>query len=167
MNITLIGMPGAGKSHVGKKLAAHLEFVCLEIDEILEKEYRLPLPQVVAKLGDKKFLQREAEVVISQTRGRDDLAISPGGSMVYRAAAMKHLKRISKIIYLKVPLEILEKRIGSAPRAIIGAKKKSFAEIYAERIPLYEKYADHTVDGSGTAEEVVADILRTLSMAEK
>ena len=167
MNITLIGMPGAGKSYIGKKLAAHLEFVCLEIDEILEKEYRLPLPLVVAKLGDRKFLQKEAEVVISQTRDRNDLVISPGGSMVYRAHAMKHLKKNSKIIYLKVPLQVIEKRIGGAPRGIIGAKKKPFKDIYAERTPLYEKYADHTINGDRAAEEVVADILRILLLAEK
>ncbi len=162
MNITLIGMPGAGKSHIARMLALHLEYACLDIDEILEKEHRLPLPQVVAKLGDKKFLQREAEIVISQTRGRKDLVISPGGSMVYRAQAMKHLRNISKIVYLEAPLSVIEQRISTAPRGIIGAKSKTLAEIYAERVPLYQKYAEYTVHGEQSAEKVVSDILQVL-----
>lgn len=162
MNITLIGMPGAGKSHVGRKLAAHLEYACLEIDEILEKEYRSPLSRVVAKLGERKFLQREAQIVIAQTRGRDDLVISPGGSMVYRANAMRHLKKISKIVYLEVPLRVIKRRIGAAPRGIIGVGRKTLTEIYAQRLPLYQKYADYTVNGDQGVKKVVSDILERL-----
>jgi shikimate kinase len=166
MNITLVGMPGAGKSHIGRMLAKRLGRTCLETDEALVKEYRLPLPKIVEKLGDKKFLQKEAEVIISHTRGKDDLVISPGGSIVYQSGAMKHLKKISRIVYLQVPLEILEKRIGSVPRGIIGAKHRKFSEIYRGRLPLYEKYADFTIDGTIGAKNIVSEILRTLQKSE-
>src|SRR5437868_569353 len=99
MNITLIGMPGSGKSFVGKKLADRLGYKFVELDKILEQEYRLPLQQVVEKLGAELFLDREAEITISQTKGQDSLVVSPGGSVIYRASAMQHLRGVSKIIY--------------------------------------------------------------------
>ena len=86
--------------------------------------------------------------------------------MVYRARAMKHLKKISRIIYLKVSLSVLEKRIGMVQRGIIGAKKKSFQEIYNERMPLYEKYADFTIENED-AGKIISEILRALSLDEK
>ena len=159
MNITLIGMPGAGKSVVGKRLAERLGYECIDTDTILEEQYRLPLQSVLEQLGAEAFLKKEAEIVISQTSGRSNLVVSPGGSAVYDRNTMKHLKNVSKIFYLKVPLPALTQRIGTTPRGIVGAQEKTLEELYAERVPLYESYADYTINGDQEAETVVSDIV--------
>jgi len=163
MNITLIGMPGAGKSYIGEKLANKLGYALVELDKILEKEYGLPLQQAVEKMGEKHFLKTQEEDAINHTLGRDNLVISPGGSIVYTDRAMQHLKNISTIVYLKTPLQTIEKRIAIASRGIIGLKNKTLDELYAERTTLYERWASNTIEANREAEMVVEDILKTLA----
>lgn len=165
MNITLIGMPGAGKSLIGKKLADRLSYGFLDIDRVLERMYSsLPLPRLLEILGTESFLDEEARTAIRETGGIDKLVISPGGSIVYRALAIDHLKRISTVIYLEAPLDIIVRRMGAAPRGIVLAPSMTLAELYAERTPLYKNYADHTIDGSRSADIVLADILNILRL---
>lgn len=162
MNITLIGMPGSGKTYVGKILAQNLKFGFLDTDNEMEKEYGLNLPEILQRIGERQFLEKEKNILISDTSGTDRLVVSPGGSIVYSATAMEHLKKISTIIYLKTSLLIIENRIGTVPRGIIGVKTKTIAQIFSERSPLYEKWADITVDGNQTAETVTREILSKL-----
>ncbi|MDE2213165.1 MAG: shikimate kinase [Patescibacteria group bacterium] len=159
MNITLIGMPGSGKSFIGKKLADQLGFSLVEADKIIEQEFNLPLQQVVEKLGSDVFLDKEAETVIKSTDGRNNFVVSPGGSIVYRLNAINHLKKISKVFYLEVSLKVLKGRIGDVPRGIVNAENKTFADLYAERAPLYKKFADYVVNGDLDSETVIEKIL--------
>ena len=152
-------MPGSGKSYVGKKLADNLGYQFIELDSILEQEYNLPLQAVLETLGDDSFLKKQAEDAISNTQNRNDLVVSPGGSIVYTAYAMEHLKDISTIIYLKSSLETIRKRIAEFPRGVVGLKTKTLAELYQERILLYEKYASIFIDAEQAADQVVSDIL--------
>lgn len=162
MNITLIGMPGSGKTHVGKILAQNLKFGFLDTDDEMKKEYGLNLPEILQKIGEKQFLEKEKNILISDTSGTNCLVVSPGGSIVYSVTAMEHLKKISTIIYLRTPLPVIENRIGTVPRGIIGAKTKTIAQIFSERSPLYEKWANITVDGNQAAETVTREILSKL-----
>ena len=158
MNITLIGMPASGKSYVGKLLAERLQFTFIELDKVLEERYGMPLERVVQKLGAEKFLDIEAEAVIAETVGKSGLVISPGGSVIYRDSAMEHLHNSSTIIFLDTPEETLLKRIGGVPRGIVNAGNKTFGELYAERVPLYKKWATHVVDGDRHVAAVADDI---------
>ena len=160
MNVTLIGMPGSGKSLVGGKLADKLGYKLLELDKILEQEYRLSLQQIVEMLGAETFLDKEAEVAISQTTDRDGLVVSPGGSVVYRTHAMEYLKRISTLVYLEVPVEVIRERIGDTLRGIVNIENKTLVQLQAERTPLYKKWADHIINGSRDPDIVVVDILK-------
>ena len=160
MNITLIGMPGSGKSFIGKRLTSKLGYDLIAIDKLIEHDFGMPLQQVVDKLRDEVFLDTEARAVISHTTDRDRIVVSPGGSVVYRADAMEHLRSISTVIFLDVPLPILERRIGGIPRGIIGARDKTLGELYSERVELYKKYSHYTIDGDRRAESVIADILK-------
>lgn len=167
MNITLIGMPGSGKSFVGQKLATSLGFTLLQVDKLIEREYDLPLPQILEKLGKEAFLDTEAQTVLKNTEAQDNLVISPGGSVIYRPEAMDHLKKISKIFYLKVPLKVLEERIGNVPRGVVLAENTAFADLYAERTPLYEKYADVVLDGDADVESISEDIASAIGEVPK
>lgn len=165
MNITLIGMPGAGKSFVGEKLARAIGFRFVTPDKLLEHAHGVPLQQVLEKLGNEKFLDAEADVVIAHTTGKDALIISPGGSMIYRSRAMEHLKRISAIVYLETPFPVIEKRVGKVPRGIVGLDNKTFEQLYAERIPLYEQWATLTVAGDQHPEEIISEITARLNVS--
>lgn len=156
MNITLIGMPGSGKSFVGKKIAEHLGFKLIELDTLMEERFNLSLPKILENIGEAKFLEEQDKDAILYTQHKDNFVVSPGGSIVYSEKAMQHLKKISKIIYLKTSFETIEKRVAETPRGIIGLKDKTLQKIYAERVVLYEKWADVTLN----SEQDVGEILK-------
>jgi shikimate kinase len=138
MNITLIGMPGSGKSFIGKKLAEQLGYECIELDIVMEKEHNLRLQEILENLGDEAFLAEQANDAIARTEGKDGLVISPGGSIVYSENAMK--------------------RVALVPRGIVGLGEKTLEELYAERTTLYKKWADVIVDGEKEPEVLLNEI---------
>ena len=159
MNIALIGMPGAGKTFVGKRLATHLGYTFIDPDKILETEYEKPLQDMLNELGETEFLAREWKTTTVATRGRNRCVISTGGSIVYSEEAMDYLADISFIIYLSVAVETLHARIGDAPRGVVGAGTKSLEELFRERDPLYRKWANAVVNADREPDAVLTDIL--------
>src|SRR3989339_210812 len=144
MNITLIGMPGVGKSFMGKKLAGKLGYKFVDVDVLIEKHQRMKLQKVLNELGEEKFVELEGKNVLS-LKG-DGIVISPGGSVIYSTEAMAFLKKNSKIIYLKDDMDKIKRRVTNLDsRAIVGLKGKSFEKLFLEREKLYEKYADFIV----------------------
>ena len=161
-NIVLIGMPGAGKSTVGVLLAKTLGYAFLDTDLVIqERESRL-LQDLVDQLGVEAFLEREAEAICSVSC--QNTVIATGGSVVCRDRAMEHLKTLGRIVYLQLPLEELERRIQNiCTRGIAMAPGETLAHIYDYRAPLYQKYADLTVEvGRQSLEETVAQVLSAL-----
>ena len=161
-NIVLIGMPGAGKSTVGVLLAKTLGYAFLDTDLVIqERESRL-LQDLVDQLGVEAFLEREAEAICSVSC--QNTVIATGGSVVCRDRAMEHLKTLGRIVYLQLPLEELERRIQNiSTRGIAMAPGETLAHIYDYRAPLYQKYADLTVEvGRQSLEETVAQVLSAL-----
>src|ERR1700690_2548045 len=160
MNITLIGMAGAGKSYVGERLADKLDLEFVDIDDVLEAQRGKSLQEILEEVGERKYLDLEAHALIARTRGRDNMLVSPGGSIIYRNAAMDHLKDISTVVYLKVPFRIIEERKKDAPpRAIIGLGKKTLRQLYDERHPLYESHADFVVETENLDMESILDAI--------
>lgn len=148
MNLTLIGMSGAGKSYIGRKVADALTLTFLDLDEAMELEYGKPLPVILEEKGDEGFIAEESRIAIEQTKGQSNLLISTGGSIVYADDAMQHLRNISHVVYLDVPIEVIERRVGgSSDRLgrIVGLGERSLRELFESRIPLYLKYAHASV----------------------
>lgn len=158
-NLVLIGMPSAGKSTVGVLAAKALGMDFLDTDILLQTLQGAQLQTLIDRYGLTRFLQMEAEAV--RTLDPTRTVIATGGSVVYAQDAMLHLKRIGRIVYLEVPLAELERRLGDASsRGIARREGQTLKELYAERIPLYERYADITVpfrEGMGLA-DVVAQL---------
>lgn len=159
MNLILIGMPGCGKSTVGVLLAKSMLYNFIDTDLIIQGEYSLPLSEIIEKRGTEAF--KEIENDILKDLKVKSTVIATGGSAVYGEAAMSNLKNGGTVIYLKLPLNEIEKRIKNIKtRGIVMDKGKTLNDIYIERTPLYEKYADITVDCSElTAEECVDKIV--------
>lgn len=147
MNITLIGMAGVGKSVIGKRLAEVLGYKFVDIDEKILGDSKKDLQEILNELGDKKFIELEGREV-SGLRGVVNTVISPGGSVVYSQDAMNILKKISKVIYLEASFSLIEKRIDVTSCGIVGLGDKTIEELFRERVKLYEKYADITMNVS-------------------
>ena len=160
MNITLIGMPSAGKSYFGKRLAPRLSLEFVDIDTLLETVFGKPIQTLLDDMGEKRYLEVESEMLINGTSGRSDLLISPGGSVVYMEDTMRHVREISTVVYLMAPFETIRERIERLPpRAIIGLGEKSLQELYNERHPRYQAVADFVVElGAKTDDEVLQEI---------
>ncbi len=148
MNITLIGMPGVGKSTLGKELAKKLDYQFVDIDEVTEKKLNLKLPEIINQFGESTFLKTQEQITLELGKLGNSV-ISTGGSAVYSIKAMNFLKKKSVIIFLKASLESIKTRIpDQSKRGIIGLKKKNLEVIFQERIPLYKKYANITIEMS-------------------
>ncbi|MEI6845664.1 MAG: shikimate kinase [Candidatus Firestonebacteria bacterium] len=141
MNITFIGMAGAGKSYMGKALARKLGYRYLDFDVEIEKKYGKSLKQLIAKHGEKGFIRLEEKIVIKHTRERDTI-FSPGGSIIYSKNAMHHLRRYSLVVYLDVPFKVISGRVKSIiDRGIISRGSRTLQALYNKRKPFYKKYA--------------------------
>jgi shikimate kinase len=154
MNLTLIGMPASGKSSIGRSVAELLGFQFVDIDKIIEARHGMKLQKIVATLGDEVFIDTETKALLEVTNDIDHTVLAPGGSIVYSEIAMKRLRDVSKIAYLRCSISALENRIGTEPRGIIKQHERPVAALYAERAPLYERYADVTIQGDGDPEHI-------------
>ena len=144
MNITLIGMPGAGKSTVGVVLSKLLNLDFTDTDLIIQRKHSKRLHELISEHGTENFLKLEADAIL-ETSFKDSV-IATGGSAVYIEESMEYLKSIGKVVYIKVPLESLKKRVSNLDkRGVVAKCAKTLPEIYKEREKLYEKYADFTV----------------------
>jgi shikimate kinase len=161
-NITLIGMPGVGKSTLGVVLAKVLGYEFLDSDLLIQKQEKKKLYEIIAESGIEGF--QEIENRVNASIDTDNSVIATGGSVVYCEDAMEHLKSIGKVVYLEISLQALHKRLGNLEkRGVVLKDGQTLADLYKERIPLYEKYADLVINIEGKdLEESLQTILDTL-----
>lgn len=159
-NVILIGMPGSGKSTIGVVLAKVLGYEFLDTDILIQKLEGKKLSKIIEKQGINGFVLLENRI-ISEIKVKRHV-IATGGSAVYGKEAMEHLKSIGKIIYLKIGYRELCNRLGDLKaRGVVLKEGQSFFELYKERIPLYEKYADIIIDEKNKyIREIVNEISR-------
>lgn len=154
-NLTLIGMPGAGKSTVGIILAKQLSYGFLDTDILIQINQQQSLQSLLDEKGYLALRTIEEQEILKINIERN--IIATGGSAVYGFSAMEHLRNISTIVYLKTPIEELLKRVNNfESRGIAKRDDQSFTELYEERARLYERYADITVTSIGPSIEETA-----------
>lgn len=161
-NLVLIGMPGAGKSTVGVLLAKALGMDFVDTDLEIQRIHGRLLQQIIDEDGIESFLKAEEQAVLQGSYSH--AVVATGGSVVLSSEAMDHLKKHACVIYLKVALEALQRRISNmATRGIAMSRSQTLKDVYDERVPLYEKYADIIIDcADKDAEGVVESILKAL-----
>lgn len=143
-NIVLIGMPGSGKSTVGVLLAKMTGRMFLDSDLLIQHEEGKKLYEIIRDNGAEYF--KQAENRVNSAIDVKNTVIATGGSVVYCKEAMEHLKKIGKVVYLKLSCEEIERRISDLPtRGVLMKEGFTIKNLYDERTPLYEKYADVTV----------------------
>ena len=155
-------MPGAGKSTIGVLLAKSMLMDFADTDLLIQKRYSSALCEIIKKHGISEFLQMENDVICKCEF--HNCIIATGGSAVYGDEAMNKLRDSGITVYLKVEPQELEKRINNIhTRGIAMKDGTTIAELYAERAPLYEKYADITVNCTNlTPEQCVDEIIRNI-----
>lgn len=161
MTVTLIGLPSSGKSTLGVLLAKALGYSFVDTDILLQEHSGRLLHEMISELGTEDFIRLESSVNLTVKGG--NTVIATGGSAVYGSEAMEHFKALGKVVYIKIPYETLVERLGDySHRGIVLRNGMTLRDMYDERIPLYEKYADITVESSDTLHETVKKLIDIL-----
>ncbi len=162
-NIILTGMPACGKSVTGVVLAKSLQMNFLDTDLLIQEAAGKSLQEIINEDGMEVFKALEEQVLCGVSASHT--VIATGGSAVYYPKAMEHLKKLGRIVYIQVSVETILQRLNNiTTRGVAMSKDQGIRELYEERRPLYETYAEVTVgSGSGSMEDTVADIIDKVS----
>ena len=152
-NIVLIGMPGCGKSTVGRSLAHRLNKKFVDADSKIEELAGMTIPEIFASFGENRFRELETQV-LEELGKRSGLVISTGGGCVTKTENYAHLHRNGKIIWLQRALDDL----ATDGRPLSKARKLS--EMYQTREPLYRRFADHIIDNNGSVEMTIENLIK-------
>ncbi len=158
-NVVLIGMPGSGKTTLGTQLSRAIEYEYVDSDSVIVARTGKRLSEIIAEQGTEGFLDVEGK--INAELDVDHCVIATGGSVIYRDFAMQKLKEKGLIVYLKLSYEVIERRLGDLKKRGVALKKGfTLKDLYNERTPLYEKYADVVVELSGQPIDESVETLR-------
>ena len=166
-NIILIGMPGTGKSVVGRALADRLHYTFVDVDDLIVRTAGQTLAEILRSRGLDAFLALEGQ--IGEALTCENTVIATGGSMVLSERAMEHLRKNGVVVWLETPLSQISDRMPEdlVDRGIAAPSGMTIREIYREREPLYARYADLIVasrDGEDNTARQVETIMRTVGI---
>lgn len=161
-NVVLIGMPGCGKSTCGVLAAKALLKNFFDTDLLLQGLEQERLQNIIDNKGIEYFLEAEEKAILSLDINAT--VIATGGSVVYSEKAMEHLKSMGKVVFLHLEYETMVKRISNiTTRGVVLKQGTTLKDMYDERLPLYEKYADKTIFcDENTVEQTVEEIVNIL-----
>jgi shikimate kinase len=162
MNVVLIGYRGTGKSAVAALLAQKLAMTAVSLDEQIEREAGLTIPEIVEKHGWAWFRDLESKIT-EKFSAMDNLILDTGGGVVLREENVRHLCRNGCIFWLKASVDTIGTRIQDTSNrpSLTGAKSflEEIEEVLAERLPLYRAAANHEIHTDSLSVEEVADAI--------
>lgn len=166
-NLIFIGMPAVGKSTVGVVVAKRLGKRFVDVDLVIQEQEKKLLREIIADVGEDGFLKVENRV--NAGIEAENSVISPGGSVVYCEEAMRHYKEIGIIVYLKASYQTIKRRIRNPKkRGVVLRGGQTLRDLYNERVPYFEKYADITVCEDGCRiEETIENVLNAVESYKK
>ena len=157
MIIYLVGMPGAGKSVVGRELAGRLGVPFIDLDTEVERATGRRIPEIFADEGESSFRAMEADALV-RAGAQDPAVVACGGGVVLEPANRITLRATGVTVYLDVPLEQLNLRIRPGSDRPLIHEDGDIERLLDQRGPLYREFAAHVVDGRGAPGEVAAAI---------
>lgn len=154
-------MPGAGKSTLGKLIAEKLGIKFIDTDDLISAKVGCSLQAYLTEHG--YIALRELEESVLLETDFSDAVVSTGGSAVYSANAMHRLAKLGPCIYLRATVESILQRVSNyAERGIAADKSTTLEQLYLERTPLYEKYAQLVFDTDGVQESTADDLVNRI-----
>lgn len=155
----LIGMPGCGKSTLGKLLANRLQLTFLDTDNVLRKKKKMELKELNEVFGPDGFIVEESKAVCTVNFCKP-MVVATGGSVVYGRKGMYHLKYYGLVIYIELPFHVIEERLGDLKeRGVVLKEGQTLADLYKERCRLYRRYADIMIRPNDLSIETTVEIL--------
>lgn len=159
MNIVLIGMPGCGKSTIGKMLAERLNREFVDCDEYVEEKSGMTIPEIFEKYGESEFRRREIEAA-AELGQRKDLVISTGGGCVERRENIDSFKENGVIVFIDRSIENIFSDIDVSGRPLLADKKDRLNELYTRRLPLYREYCSVRTENNGSIDDTIEKIIK-------
>lgn len=156
-NIALIGMPGSGKTVIGRRVAYRMKKYFFDADEYLEDRFKESIPGMFAR-SEEFFRGREA-IALAELSRMENIIIATGGGAVLRAENMSNLKKSSLIIFINRPLEAITADVNTQTRPLLANGVEVLQKLYEQRIELYKKYADYEVINNRNLAECVTKII--------
>jgi len=165
----LVGMPGSGKSTVGRQLAHRAGVPFIDLDHRLEKTIGTTIRNFFDTEGEARFRDLEAQVLAEVTQQPGGMVLSTGGGAVLRAENREVLRQFGNVLYLRASPEEIYKRVKhdkTRPLLQGGNPMEKLRELYAVRDPLYRETAHFVIEtGRPSVSTLVAMVMMQLEMA--
>lgn len=155
-NIVLIGMPGCGKSTIGKRLSKETGLKFIDLDEYIVERNSMTIEEMFEK-GEEFFRDREAEVV-KEVSNNSRAIISTGGGVIKRAENIKHLKENGIIIFIDRSIEKIVQTLDDSKRPLLKDNIKRIYNLYEERYELYKLYSDIIISNDDVVEKTIKEV---------
>ena len=156
-SISFVGMAGCGKTTIGRLFAKKHGVSFIDTDHLIEKKLNKSLQDIKDEKGYMYLREIEQEIVLAIDASIK--IISTGGSVIYSEKAITHLKQISSVVFIDTPYELIKKRIGDASdRGFSVPDGFSVKNAFDERMPMYQKHQDFTVDGAKSEDYIIKSI---------
>lgn len=169
LKIALIGMPGGGKSTVGKSLARQAGLLFLDSDTEIEQRIGEPIRSFFEREGEQRFRDLEEQVIAELLQGDGELLLATGGGAVLRESNRKALKQGSTVVYLRSTPEDLFRRLRhdtQRPLLQVSDPLRKLRELFAQRDPLYRSTAHYVLEtGRPSVSALVNMVLMQLELA--
>ena len=162
INLSLIGMPGAGKTTVAQELALKLNLEFLDSDHLIEKINDRSIQDILDSEGYSELRLKEEDIILNCSL--DNTILATGGSAVYSDKAMNYLNNNSIVVYLDIPISLVMQRVGDySNRGFAEPNGKSPQDVFNQRTILYKKWCHLTINGTYDVDTVTENIIKAIS----
>lgn len=156
-NIALIGMPGSGKTVIGRRMAYRMKKYFFDADEYLVDRFKEDISSMFAR--SEHFFRERESIALAELARMENIIIATGGGAVLRSENMFHLQKNALIVFINRPLEDITADVNTKTRPLLANGTEVLQKLYNQRIDLYKKYADYEVFNNSNLTECVAKII--------
>ena len=157
--IYLTGMPGSGKSTLGKMLAERLNCDYIDLDETIETEAGAGIPELFEREGESGFRDRESRALKAVSQREESAVIATGGGIILREENWETMRDSGMVFFIDRPLATICKDVETGYRPLLKGGIPALTELYEKRIRLYNERCHVRISNGGSAEEALAALL--------